>query len=86
MGGSEKITIAESFGILTEEQKQEIYNKYGEDVVKTELERARSIKCVIEDDDIVDVQRFIKIFGDQDGIKISNNIMEDIKVMLKTKD
>lgn len=84
MNGLEKIALGKRFDELSDTQKEDLYDKYGEDVVNEELERCRLAGFINDNDDISSpgAQSIADLFTSNEIEKSSDDIMEDIKKML----
>jgi hypothetical protein len=84
MNGLDKIKLGRRFDDLSDEQKEELYNKYGEDVVNDEVERCLLAGLIHDDDNLtsINAQSLVNLFTSDEIEKYSNDIMEDIERML----
>ena len=85
MNGLEKIKVAEKFDTLSDTQKQILYNKYGEDMVKEEMRRCKIVDEIInlsadELEKTVSTAELLDLFTNKKFDKY-NEILKDIEDM-----
>jgi len=86
MNGFEKIEIGKKFDTLSDEQKDELYNKYGKDIVDEEIARCKVAASLASTDSAaiadVDVTDMINLFSK----KASEEFGETLKILQDIRD
>lgn len=83
MNGFDKVKLVEKFDNLSNEQKQELYGKYGQSMVDKEMSRCRlAHKLVYGDVGSVSANELLDAFTNVSGkVDMSNRILKDLSEM-----
>jgi len=91
MNGIEKIELVKKFVELSDDKKEDLYNKYGKNSVEEEIKRCNAVDAIMGSSDTGDAKDKIDkinggdlagLFNLSSNVKMSNKIIEDIKKLI----